>query len=91
MARAKQVNCPVCEERFDIEPDLAVGDVTSCPSCYVDLKILSLSPVEVEEAELGLVSEDVIDDEDDDSLIDDEENPLDAADDDDRDDFGRYR
>jgi len=51
MARSRQVRCPVCEERFEIEIDLEVGDVAACPGCYVDLKILSLHPVEVEETQ----------------------------------------
>jgi hypothetical protein len=50
MARPKYVTCPICEEKFELEPDLEVGNMASCPSCYADLKILSLSPVEVEEA-----------------------------------------
>ncbi len=49
MAGMKQARCPVCEEQFEIEPDLEVGDITSCPGCYADLKIVNLHPVEVAE------------------------------------------
>jgi len=79
MARSKQIVCPICEERFELEPDLAVGDTTSCPSCYADLKILSLHPLEVEEVN-GIESinkdEDMEDDDADFGDIDDAEDDI---------------
>lgn len=72
MARAKQVTCPVCEERFEIEPDLGIGDFTTCPSCYADLKILSLHPLEVEETSgVDSAADDDLGDEDEDVQNDD--------------------
>jgi len=49
MAKESLVKCPVCEEKFELEPDLEVGDTTSCPGCYAELKLVRLHPVQVEE------------------------------------------
>ncbi|MDD3296930.1 MAG: hypothetical protein PHU64_06165 [Candidatus Omnitrophica bacterium] len=46
----KRIKCPVCGENFELEPDLDIGDVTDCPGCCGELKILNLDPVEVEES-----------------------------------------
>lgn len=49
MGGTKKVKCPICEEKFDLDPDLGIGDTMSCPGCYIDLKIISLTPLKVEE------------------------------------------
>ena len=59
----KEVECPLCEEKFELEEDLEVGDTTSCPSCYGEVKIVSLNPLKLEEA--TNFSEDYDDDEED--------------------------
>ena len=68
----KNARCPVCEERFEIEPDLEVGDITSCPGCYADLKILNLHPVDVQEAD-GVSASDDDDEGDADAIQDDDD------------------
>jgi uncharacterized paraquat-inducible protein A len=73
----KNARCPVCEERFEIEPDLEVGDVTACPGCYADLKVLNLHPIEVAEASNIGADNDDADDEADEGTEDE--------------DFGSYR
>jgi len=37
--------CPDCEENFEIDEDLEIGDPLECPKCHVRLEILSLFPV----------------------------------------------
>ena len=69
---SKNARCPVCEERFEIEPDLEVGDLTSCPGCYADLKVLNLHPVEVEEAAGAGAADSEGDDESDEGLEDED-------------------
>lgn len=49
MGEEQKIKCPVCGERFDLDPDLEAGDTTYCPGCYVDLKILKVNPPRVEE------------------------------------------
>jgi len=57
-----KVKCPVCQEVFELESDLEIGDFTDCPSCASELQIMSLDPLRVEEAaESG---EDYFDEED---------------------------
>jgi len=73
----KSARCPICEERFELEPDLEVGDVTACPGCYADLKILNLHPIEVAEAGNTAAGDDDADNEDDEGAEDE--------------DFGSYR
>ena len=45
----KKAKCPVCAEEFDLDEDLDVGDTTSCPACYADLKITRMQPICLEE------------------------------------------
>ena len=45
----KKIKCPVCEEQFELNENLEVGDSTHCPGCYADLKIVNLDPLQVEE------------------------------------------
>lgn len=49
MAKVKMAKCPVCDDSFEVVSDLYVGAIVQCPGCYTELKILRLSPVEVEE------------------------------------------
>lgn len=63
MDKPKRITCPVCEESFELEPDLEVGDTTSCPGCYVDLEILRFNPVKVKEVE-SFIGKDDDEDED---------------------------
>jgi len=48
---ADRVRCPVCEERFDLDTDLEAEDITYCPACSAELKVLKLHPAEVEEVD----------------------------------------
>jgi len=59
----KEVVCPMCERKFELEEDLKVGDTTSCPGCYGEVKIASLNPPKLEE--VTSFSEDYDDDEED--------------------------
>jgi lysine biosynthesis protein LysW len=45
----RKTKCPVCGEGFEIEDGLSIGDMTDCPGCYVELKIVKFDPVRVEE------------------------------------------
>lgn len=49
MMEDKKVKCPVCEEMFEFDPDLEVGNTMYCPGCYTDLKVVKLNPIQVEE------------------------------------------
>jgi len=44
-----KVKCPVCQEEFEIESDLEIGDFTDCPGCATELQIMGLDPLRVEE------------------------------------------
>jgi predicted amidophosphoribosyltransferase len=41
------IKCPECGEKFEEDPDLIVGDVTYCPECYAELKIIATDPIRV--------------------------------------------
>lgn len=45
----KEVKCPVCGERFELEDGLEVEDETYCPGCFGGLRIISINPHRVEE------------------------------------------
>ena len=45
----EQIKCSVCGEKFELETDLGVGDITDCPACSAELKIVKLNPIETEE------------------------------------------
>ncbi len=45
----RKVKCPACEEKFELDPDLEMGDTTDCPGCCGELKILQLDPPQLEE------------------------------------------
>lgn len=45
--------CPECESELEIDDlDVDEGEVISCPECGVDLKVLSVGPIELELAPL---------------------------------------
>lgn len=76
--------CPECDAALDLEPeDVDVEDRLSCDDCGASLKVVSLSPLEVD---LDDDDEDEDDDDfddddegdgDDDDAVDDEESDLD--------------
>jgi len=37
--------CPDCEENFDLNEGVEIGDVVECPKCRVRLEILNVFPV----------------------------------------------
>jgi len=49
----RKAKCPVCEERFELDPDLEMGDTTDCPGCCGELKILQLDPPQLEEVAIS--------------------------------------
>lgn len=49
----KKAKCPVCAEEFELDPDLDMGDTTSCPGCFADLKIIRMQPVCLQEVEVA--------------------------------------
>jgi len=49
VAESIQCKCPVCEEKFELDPDTEIGGTTCCPGCYSDLKITNLNPIKLEE------------------------------------------
>ena len=44
-----KVKCPVCDESFELDSDLEVGDTVCCSGCCVDLRITKLNPPKLEE------------------------------------------
>ena len=41
--------CPECESEIEIDDlDVDQGEVISCPECGVDLRVLSVGPIELE-------------------------------------------
>ncbi|MFH0731765.1 MAG: lysine biosynthesis protein LysW [Candidatus Omnitrophota bacterium] len=46
----KLSKCPLCGETLELDEDLEVGDTLYCTGCDEELKIVSLSPVQLEEA-----------------------------------------
>jgi len=49
----RKAKCPVCEERFELDTDLEMGDTTDCPGCCGELKILQLDPPQLEEVAIS--------------------------------------
>jgi len=43
----KQVKCPVCGERFELEEDLKAGDTIYCMYCDHELKVVRRDPPKV--------------------------------------------
>ncbi len=42
-------DCPECESEIEIDDlDVDKGEVISCPECGVDLRVLSVGPIELE-------------------------------------------
>ncbi len=73
--------CPECEAELDIDEfDVEKGDELSCDACGTSLRVMSLSPLEVE-----LLDEDEDDDEDEDE--DEDEDDKDDLGDDEGDDL----
>lgn len=62
MARAKKARCPECEESFEVESDLDIGDTTVCPGCYAELKIVDAEPLMLKAVEIENSEEDDYDD-----------------------------
>ena len=48
MAKAKIAKCPECQDEFELEDYLGVGDITFCVSCDAELKIVKLDPPQLE-------------------------------------------
>jgi alpha-aminoadipate carrier protein LysW len=46
------ITCPVCDADIDVEEDeLDEGEVLSCDECGADLRVLGLTPLELEQVE----------------------------------------
>lgn len=39
------VTCPCCDEEFEIDDDIEVGEVVRCTTCDNELEVLSLDPI----------------------------------------------
>lgn len=48
MGGVKKVECPECRDLFNLDPLLLEGDTTFCPSCGVELKIITIDPPTLE-------------------------------------------
>ncbi len=48
MAKARTIKCPECQDEFELEDYLEVGDTTFCVSCDTELKVVKLDPPQVE-------------------------------------------
>jgi len=49
MGDAMHPVCPECESELEIDDlDVDEGEVISCPECGVDLRVLSIGPIELE-------------------------------------------
>ena len=42
--------CPVCEADVSLEDDVVKGELLSCPECDSELEVVSLDPLELDEA-----------------------------------------
>lgn len=73
MARTKRVRCPECEDSFELESDLEIGDNTVCPNCYVELKLTELDPPVLKTSESELSGEEFDDDLDEDEVEEEDE------------------
>jgi lysine biosynthesis protein LysW len=74
MAKAPKTSCPSCGERFTLEPDVAEGDLTYCPACYLELEVVRTDPPFLREAKTKEVEEEEgYGDGDEDGVPDDEE------------------
>lgn len=41
-------NCPECGSALEMGSDLMAHEIIDCPSCGVELEVLSLDPIKVE-------------------------------------------
>lgn len=48
MAKVKMVKCPECQDEFELEDYLEVGDTTFCVSCDTELRVTKLDPPQLE-------------------------------------------
>jgi lysine biosynthesis protein LysW len=48
MAKVKMVKCPECQDEFELEDYLEVGDTTFCVSCDTELRVVKLDPPQLE-------------------------------------------
>jgi len=44
--------CPICAGELQLAEDTIVGELLDCPDCGSELEVISLDPIEVEEAPL---------------------------------------
>ncbi|MBU2251690.1 MAG: hypothetical protein KKH25_05480 [Candidatus Omnitrophica bacterium] len=49
MSVEKKVKCPVCDESFQLDSDLEIGNTVCCSGCCVDLRVTKLNPPKLEE------------------------------------------
>lgn len=68
------IECPLCDANLDVEEDeIDEGDSIVCEECGANLKVASLNPLEIEEAEEELEEEDEDDEDDEEEDFDEEE------------------
>ncbi len=46
--RPREVRCPECEQKFELEAGIQIGDITYCFDCEAELKVVKLNPPKVE-------------------------------------------
>lgn len=42
--------CPECEDEVEFEDEVMQGEITQCPSCGVELEVVSVKPLKLEPA-----------------------------------------
>lgn len=46
----KSSECPVCAADVEINSDVVLGELITCPECGAELEIINLEPLELAEA-----------------------------------------
>ena len=47
---SKNANCPVCDANIELEENVELNELISCPDCGSELEVVKLDPPELEEA-----------------------------------------
>jgi len=51
---AKSAECPVCAADVEVQDDVMMGEILVCPECGTDLEVVSLDPLQIDEAPMEL-------------------------------------
>lgn len=47
---SKEAICPVCDASIELDDNVELNELISCPDCGTELEVVSLDPPQVEEA-----------------------------------------